>query len=498
MNKSELQEYFLSNNKSGHKTNERWLSVNNTLLYNEIVDKYKSIVATFSEKVCLYVNGLNDVPKCPNCDKNVKYNGTLRKGYNKYCSIKCLNSSEEHKKLIIASNNLKYGVDSHNQTELVKYKKKETSLKNYGVDNPMKCNKISLKQKTTLLDKYNVTNPMNIGSVINNRIDNVINGTELNIQRMLNRITDTSIKFIKHDSNKNVFFHRNKCNADFNLNSNLLTSRIANNTTICTNCNKNKSYSNILLQLTTFLDSININYIINDRKILKGKELDIYLPDHKLGIEINGLYWHSNKYKRNNYHLNKTKLCDANGVKLLHFFEDEILGKIDVVKKIILNKINDKIEENIYIIKEVNNIELTNKFLLENTLSLNDYSDIKIGAFKNDNLVSLMQFNKSKSIDEYKLSGLNIENCAEHTLRYFIDNYSPKSIIVFNDRRFLNNIYENLGFKIIKNTKPKYRYIISGKFKRYLRSELTETELKSNGLHKIYDCGSVKMKLTIN
>jgi len=30
----------------------------------------------------------------------------------------------------------------------------------------------------------------------------------------------------------------------------------------------------------------------SDRKILNGKELDIYI--HKLAIEFNGLYWHSN------------------------------------------------------------------------------------------------------------------------------------------------------------------------------------------------------------
>jgi hypothetical protein len=34
-------------------------------------------------------------------------------------------------------------------------------------------------------------------------------------------------------------------------------------------------------------------------------EIDI-LPELKLGFEFNGLYWHSNKFKEKNYHLNKT------------------------------------------------------------------------------------------------------------------------------------------------------------------------------------------------
>jgi hypothetical protein len=57
-----------------------------------------------------------------------------------------------------------------------------------------------------------------------------------------------------------------------------------------------------------FIKSIyNGKIITNNRKILKGKELDIYLPDEKLAIEFDGIYWHS--LKDENYHLNKTKLC---------------------------------------------------------------------------------------------------------------------------------------------------------------------------------------------
>jgi G:T-mismatch repair DNA endonuclease (very short patch repair protein) len=58
------------------------------------------------------------------------------------------------------------------------------------------------------------------------------------------------------------------------------------------------------------LSLYNKEIIRNDRTVLNGKELDIYLPDYNLAIEFNGLYWHSEDYVGKNYHLNKTIECE--------------------------------------------------------------------------------------------------------------------------------------------------------------------------------------------
>ena len=36
-----------------------------------------------------------------------------------------------------------------------------------------------------------------------------------------------------------------------------------------------------------------------------AKELDIFIPEHNLAIEINGIYRHSDKFKDEKYHINK-------------------------------------------------------------------------------------------------------------------------------------------------------------------------------------------------
>ena len=56
---------------------------------------------------------------------------------------------------------------------------------------------------------------------------------------------------------------------------------------------------------------VKTKYILPD-----GKEIDIYLPDEKVGIEYNGLYWHSEKFKDINYHYDKYKFFKDNGINL--------------------------------------------------------------------------------------------------------------------------------------------------------------------------------------
>lgn len=59
-------------------------------------------------------------------------------------------------------------------------------------------------------------------------------------------------------------------------------------------------------EILSFINSLNIETIENDRLVVSPNELDIFIPSHNIGIEFNGLYWHSNEFLDKNYHLNKT------------------------------------------------------------------------------------------------------------------------------------------------------------------------------------------------
>ena len=65
------------------------------------------------------------------------------------------------------------------------------------------------------------------------------------------------------------------------------------------------------------------NVIHNTRKLLKSGEIDIYIPNENIGIEFDGLYWHTESQgKDKSYHIKKTLEAQKLGIHLVHIFED--------------------------------------------------------------------------------------------------------------------------------------------------------------------------------
>ena len=62
-----------------------------------------------------------------------------------------------------------------------------------------------------------------------------------------------------------------------------------------------------------------------------NREIDVYIPSLNLGIEYNGLHWHSERLgKDKNYHLDKLNKCNEQGIKLIQIFEDEWINHREI------------------------------------------------------------------------------------------------------------------------------------------------------------------------
>jgi hypothetical protein len=224
----------------------------------------------------------------------------------------------------------------------------------------------------------------------------------------------------------------------------------------------------------------NYNSVIieNDKKIINPYELDIYLPDLNLAFEFNGLYWHNELNKPNNYHKMKTDLCLEKGIHLVHIYEDDWVYKQGIVKSMILNKLN-KTKYKIFArkceIKDVTDNNLIRDFLNDNHIQGFVGSKVKIGLFYDNELISLMTFgklrkplnSKSKNNNEYEMLrfcnklNTNIIGGASKLFKYFINKYDPEQVISYADRSYSNgNLYNILGFKFDHITSPNYYYII--------------------------------------
>lgn len=261
----------------------------------------------------------------------------------------------------------------------------------------------------------------------------------------------------------------------------------------------------------------------HDRNILGGKEVDIYIPSLKVGIEYNGLYWHNSKIINKNYHLDKLNLCKERGIKLIQIFEDEYVNN----KPIVLNKLRHLIKCDNALPKimgrkcEIREIDLytAEPFLNKNHIQGFVGSSIYVGAYYNDVPVGVMTFKKENKAGYWELNRCATDNdyicsgVAGKMFKYFVRKYNPISIKSFADRRWTinenNNLYTNLGFTLNSYTKPEYRYyrpqdgcIRQHKFgfrkdklhKKYdLPLTMTESEMTEQlGYTKIWDCGLIK------
>lgn len=134
------------------------------------------------------------------------------------------------------------------------------------------------------------------------------------------------------DSKTPIMHHCNECGYEWKKIPVKNTERNAG----CPKCKRKISVSNAEREVLSYIKTIFFGKIIQkDRTILKGKEIDIYLPDIKLGFEIDGLYYHSSKYKDKMYHLNKQLKAMENGVRLIHIYDSEWYHNTGKLKKII-------------------------------------------------------------------------------------------------------------------------------------------------------------------
>lgn len=275
------------------------------------------------------------------------------------------------------------------------------------------------------------------------------------------------------------------------------------------------------IEICDFLSENNVVIDVCNKKILDGVELDIFLPEHNIAIEYNGLYWHSEKQGKNKvYHINKTKKCLEKNIRLIHIFSDEWELKKDIIKKRLLNIL--KKEKKIHG-RKCNVVELTktekSTYLNINHLQGNDKSNIWIGLKYKNSVVGVMTFgnlrrfmgskNKENVYELYRYTS-NVAGGFSKMLKYFLLKYNPQKIITYSDRNWTPSneysFYEKMNFMYMGESRPNYYYT-----RKYVKrehrynfskhkliklgynKEKTETEIMYElGYDRIWDCGNLK------
>lgn len=85
----------------------------------------------------------------------------------------------------------------------------------------------------------------------------------------------------------------------------------------CPVCHVSRGQGEMFLYIRSVVPA-GTTIIVNDRKPLAPKEIDVYLPELKLGFEFNGKYWHEGDGSRERL---KTELAADVGIRLIHVEE---------------------------------------------------------------------------------------------------------------------------------------------------------------------------------
>lgn len=265
---------------------------------------------------------------------------------------------------------------------------------------------------------------------------------------------------------------------------------------------------------------------LHDRNVIAPQELDIYIPEKHLAIEFNGSYWHSTEKVEPKYHQNKTIACAKKGIQLIHIFEyewndiDKQIKLLELIKSKLITPDTILYARNTEL-RQVSDSE-AEVFLSKYHLQGNAPATIKLGLYNDEELVSILTFGVPRFNNNYTYEvirycnkfGIGIVGGIEKLYKYFIDTYSPESVITYSDiSKFTGNVYSKIGFKPIQPssiTEPGYVWIneetnlvmqrYQTQKQKLLKSglgteEQTEKEIMlNNGFLQVYNCGNIKME----
>lgn len=115
----------------------------------------------------------------------------------------------------------------------------------------------------------------------------------------------------------------------------------------CPKCSKGKGYSYKEEELFSFINSIIpaiANYKVLNEDTGGFPEIDIFIPSKNIGIEFDGLFWHSTERKSEFNLLDKTEFFKSRGISIIHIFEDEWDNNKDIIKEKLIRLINDDVD----------------------------------------------------------------------------------------------------------------------------------------------------------
>lgn len=247
---------------------------------------------------------------------------------------------------------------------------------------------------------------------------------------------------------------------------------------------------------------------------IQSQEIDIFIPSLNLGIEYNGLFWHSSaRKKKPSFHLKKTNFFAERGIKIVHIFEHEWRDRKSQVKGFLKSamRLNQRHIGARKLDFRVIDRGSSSVFLNEHHIQGASHATrLAIGGFDGDSLVLVSTFgphprnNKKSILNRFACESELTVSGGLSKVSKMARNIIGQPIISWCDKRWSDGKgYFAAGWRLDAVLKPDYFYTdgngkVHPKQSRQKKSvntpsNVTETQhARSDGLFQVWDCGKIR------
>jgi hypothetical protein len=273
-------------------------------------------------------------------------------------------------------------------------------------------------------------------------------------------------------------------------------------------------------ELEVFCQSLGVPFVSN-HKFAGRKELDLFFPSLNLGVEFDGCYWHSDAQSDRLNLARKSRLAVANGIRVIHIFEDEWANSRGPVEVMLRHAVgaSERTQARKCDLVEVSSTEASLFHKNNHVQGSAPGQLLSMGLKFKGELVMVMTFTALNSVRRERQAGvvelrrmsssMSVVGGASRLFKACVSVLKPAEVVSYSDSRaFEGKVYPILGFSLGGAVRPDYYYVRSGSPIRHRKSNFTRTRLSSDprfdpalseaanmramGWNRIYDCGKLR------
>lgn len=272
------------------------------------------------------------------------------------------------------------------------------------------------------------------------------------------------------------------------------------------------------LEVEAFVRGLGFDTVRDATGVLPGRqEVDVWVPERRLGIEYCGLYWHGEARLGRSYHRDKLRAAEQAGVRLVTMFEHEWGPRAAGYLRAILGRHDTRVQARKCTWGRLEWAAATAFFEAHHIQGAPAPGTYVAGLTFGDTLVAALCCRHAPTRDakgraaRWELTrycvraGTIVVGGFDRLWTHFLEDVRPPQVVSFSDNRWsAGDLYRRAGFVLSHEVPPSYHYFkgrrlyhksgfkkadIARKLGPLLPGETEAAAMQRFGYGRIWDCG---------